>query len=114
MKTDDKQAMNITYKAGQNPPLFITLLQGLSHLSLYPVALAFPFMLIQLANISVTDAVGLSQVTFLTMVIASILLALKPGVLLGSGYLCQSFFTAAIFAARFAGLFNLPIQIRRR
>jgi hypothetical protein len=113
MKTDDNQAMNITYKAGQNPPLFITLLQGLLHLSLYPVALAFPLMLIQLANISVTDAVGLPQVTFLTMGIALILLALKPGVL-GSGYLYPSFFTAAIFAARFAGLFNLPIPIRRR
>ena len=108
MNTEDDQTAKIDYMADESPPLFITLLQGLSHLSLYPVAYAFPVMLVQSAGVSVADAISLSQITFLTMGIATILMTLKPEIL-GSGYLCPatacpSFFTASLLAAKSGGL----------
>ncbi len=108
MTENETNGIAVNIKADQNVSLFVTLLQGISHVCLYPVAFFFPIMLIQSAGVSVTDAISLSQLTLLTMGVATILMCIKPGIM-GSGYLCPatacpSFFTASLIAAKTGGL----------
>jgi xanthine permease XanP len=108
MDSVENPDLKIDYKTDQTPPLVLSILSGLSHVFLYPVAFSLPVILLNSAGVSVDDTIRFSQVSLLAFGIANILMSLRQKGI-GSGYLCPvtgcpSFYTASIIAAKAGGI----------
>lgn len=103
-----KKPANLIYGLDDRPPLWITFLLALQHISIFAISLLFPVVVIRDIGGHVHDAVRFVSASMLAGGVAVIAQSLKKGPV-GSGYLCPevcgpSYLAASILAAKTGGL----------
>lgn len=103
-----KKPANLVYGVDDNPPLGITLLQGLQHVFIMTVYFIFPVIVIHAVGGSDEQAATMIKMSMIAMGITPILQALRKGPI-GSGYLVPSgngpaYLSASLLAAKSGGL----------
>lgn len=103
-----KKPANLAYGVEENPPLGVTLLQGLQHAFILTAYLIFPVIIIQAIGGSDVQAATMIQMSMIAMGITTIVQALRHGPI-GSGYLAPSgngpaYLSATLLAAKAGGL----------
>lgn len=103
-----KKPASLIYGVDDNPPLGITLLQGLQHVFIMAVYFIFPVIVIHAVGGSDEQAATMIKMSMIAMGITTILQALRQGPI-GSGYLAPSgngpaYLSATLLAAKSGGL----------
>jgi xanthine permease XanP len=103
-----KKPASLIYGVDDNPPLGITLLQGLQHIFIMTVYFIFPVIVINAIGGSNEQAATMIKMSMIAMGITTILQALRKGPI-GSGYLAPSgngpaYLSATLLAAKSGGL----------
>ncbi|NOZ13174.1 MAG: xanthine permease [Acidobacteria bacterium] len=103
-----KRPENITYWVDEVPPPWISLLQGLQHISVYAISLVFPVLIVSTINASKEQAMFLVSVSMIAGGVGVILQAIKRGPM-GSGFLIPqicgpSFIPSSLLAVQVGGI----------
>ena len=105
---DPKKPSSLLYGVTENPPLWITTIQGFQHVCVYAISLIFPVVIVREVGGSVEQASFLVSMSMVAGGIGVIVQAFSKGPI-GAGYLCPqvcgpSFLAASILAAKTGGL----------
>ncbi len=103
-----KRPENIAYWVDEVPPPWISLLQGLQHISVYAISLVFPVIIVRTINASHEQAMFLVSVSMIAGGFGVILQSIKRGPM-GSGFLIPqicgpSFIPSSLLAVQVGGV----------
>jgi xanthine permease XanP len=92
-----KRPPDLVYALDENPPLLVTVLNGIQHVGLIAINLVYPLLIFRLAGMSTTVIIDLICIGMIVLGIGTFLQSRQWGPV-GSGYLCPATFTAAYFS----------------
>ncbi|RLE23497.1 MAG: xanthine permease, partial [Acidobacteria bacterium] len=103
-----KRPENIAYWVDDVPPPWISLLQGLQHISVYAISLVFPVLIVSTINAPKEQAMFLVSVSMIAGGVGVMLQAIKRGPM-GSGFLIPqicgpSFIPSSLLAVQVGGV----------
>jgi xanthine permease XanP len=91
-----KRPPDLVYALDENPPLLVTVLNGIQHVGLIAINLVYPLLIFRLAGLDTRVIVELICMGMIVLGIGTFLQSRQWGPV-GSGYLCPATFTAAYF-----------------
>ena len=92
-----KRPPDLVYAVDDQPPLAITLFNGLQHVGIIAINLIYPLVIFKMAGASVDTTVALLSVGLVVLGVGTFIQSARSP--LGSGYMCPSTFTATYFSA---------------
>jgi xanthine permease XanP len=103
-----KKPPNLVYGVDESPPLGVTLLNAIQHVSLIAIYLVYPILVFRAADTPVQAVTNMLAIGLLVLGVATLLQAFRLGPM-GSGYLCPATFSAtylpaSLIAAKLGGL----------
>lgn len=91
-----KRPPDLVYALDENPPLLVTVLNGVQHVGLIAINLVYPLLIFRLAGLDTRVIVELICMGMIVLGVGTFLQSRQWGPV-GSGYLCPATFTAAYF-----------------
>ncbi|WAC06911.1 MAG: purine/pyrimidine permease [Thermodesulfobacteriota bacterium] len=103
-----KKPANLIYAVDENPPVGITLLQGIQHVFVLAVYFIFPVIVVNSVNGTNEEAATIIKMSMIVMGLTTIIQALSKGPV-GSGYLAPdgngpAYLSSAMLAAKTGGI----------
>jgi NCS2 family nucleobase:cation symporter-2 len=103
-----KRPENITYWVDEIPPAWVSVLQGLQHISVYAISLVFPVIILSTINSSKEEIMFVVSMSMIAGGLGVIYQSLKKGIL-GSGFLIPqicgpSFIPSSLLAVQIGGI----------